>query len=86
MTYPIRYTIEPGNWERADVESTYQGLSDSIMICSVMEEDGATSHAFFGVHGKTGVLMNDNDLFKAWTMLALDEAVPIFNKAKGEMG
>lgn len=82
--YSIRYTIEPGEWNQADIESGYSGLSDSMMVCSVVEEKEGISYVFMGINGKNKVFMDDNDFFKVWFMLAskLSESDSLENNKK----
>lgn len=67
--YKVLYEI--GEFSREDVLKSGKGATDAFVFMSLIyPEDGSFSMNFFSKDGRTQKLLDDKELFKAWSMLA----------------
>lgn len=67
--YNIRYSLEMGAFDRAEVKDT-QGATDEVIIVSILvDAEGNRSYAFITGDGK-GEPLSNGAVFTAWSVLA----------------
>jgi hypothetical protein len=74
--YKLRYVYDHENREQGytknDIENDNQGLCDSLILISIIKpEDGSYSQLILSHDGKENRELTDEELFKAWLMLAM---------------
>jgi len=68
--YRMRYLIECGEFTKADRPTEEYGLTDSLLLMSVLHyPDGSSSHAIASRDGRTQKPFSANETFKAWSIL-----------------
>lgn len=75
-TYRILYDLTINNdkngYKTEDVKSGTQGLSDDLIIVSILNSSsGDSAYAFMSFDGCEGRKLSDVSLFKAWLMAGM---------------
>jgi hypothetical protein len=72
--YRIRYSVEPGQFSEADTDTEKFGLTDAIVIASIIRGEqpfeGQKSIATVSMDGYTGKDIPDRELFQVFSSMA----------------
>ena len=71
--YPLTYEVKaiPGGATAEEARVAGLGAADAVVLTSIVRaDDGGVSHLTLSLDGATGKPLPDDELFKAWALLA----------------
>lgn len=75
QTYPVTYKVDYRDppWTKRQVERDGLGGCDSLIVISqIYPDDGGYSQLMATLDGRTGEPVDNNEVWKAWAMMAAD--------------
>lgn len=74
MRYHVTYSAKPhpDGLDKSEALASGDGACTALLVGSLLyPDDGSYSAMFLTLDGRTGEPLHDNELWKAWTMLAV---------------